>query len=394
MYNTWIFLKVIAINGFLPITFTLTNLYMVGILSWYMLVISTLTVALSIGTFAAVGTFNPSELEMQNLAKIADSGGPQECTYKQPGVYCYSSISDYSSSTVDSDATSILSFCLVVMFLLLGHRSNLLGRAPVRRLRRIVLAGLLSSALDICAFLRHLRSHRSTMIFASKTKKAARTCMKNISKSLNLFSKISTLAALEDALTALATTCNNSKASQLLAKWSTDIYFNVRERGQTFDWKGSARVTFKTGVFVLFLYLYIKFFTMFLGDLAWFARNDVYSKTWNFGQVVAITVWAPPICEYIHLEVRKSMQRSQNEPVDRSLLIQDQAAYSEASTTGSCPHSKSQETPTLSTIKQQLLTSSRRMIVVTMIWKWVERHRIVPAQYQSPRRPLRKKVTS
>ncbi|KAL8936890.1 MAG: hypothetical protein Q9216_004692 [Gyalolechia sp. 2 TL-2023] len=50
---------------------------------------------------------------------------------------------------------------------------------------------------------------------------------------------------------------------------------------------------------------------MFLRDLAWFAENDVYSKTWNFGQIVAITVWAPPVCEFIHLEIR-GMQRGFN----------------------------------------------------------------------------------
>ncbi|KAI4251856.1 MAG: hypothetical protein L6R42_008209 [Xanthoria sp. 1 TBL-2021] len=48
---------------------------------------------------------------------------------------------------------------------------------------------------------------------------------------------------------------------------------------------------------------------MYLHDLAWFAKNDVYGNTWNFGQVSAITVWVPPIVEYIHLEMR-GMQRA------------------------------------------------------------------------------------
>ena len=44
---------------------------------------------------------------------------------------------------------------------------------------------------------------------------------------------------------------------------------------------------------------------MYLHDLAWFAKNKVNGNTWNFGQVFAITVWVPPIVEYIHLELRK-----------------------------------------------------------------------------------------
>ncbi|KAL8976939.1 MAG: hypothetical protein Q9205_007161 [Flavoplaca limonia] len=43
---------------------------------------------------------------------------------------------------------------------------------------------------------------------------------------------------------------------------------------------------------------------MYLLDLYWFAVYGVNGNTWNFGQVFAITVWVPPIVEYIHLEMR------------------------------------------------------------------------------------------
>ena len=79
IYNSWIFLKVIAINGFLPTSFTLANLYIVGMLSWYVILISICTVALSIATFVAVGKFDPSEVELKNFAVIATSGGPPAC---------------------------------------------------------------------------------------------------------------------------------------------------------------------------------------------------------------------------------------------------------------------------------------------------------------------------
>ena len=39
-------------------------------------------------------------------------------------------------------------------------------------------------------------------------------------------------------------------------------------------------------------------------DLAWFASRNVYNNTWNFGQIVAITIWAPVVAEWAHLEFR------------------------------------------------------------------------------------------
>ena len=51
--------------------------------------------------------------------------------------------------------------------------------------------------------------------------------------------------------------------------------------------------------------LYIYWFKLLLQDLTFFAKAGLYKKSWNFGQVVAITAWAPPVIEYIHLELRK-----------------------------------------------------------------------------------------
>lgn len=87
-YDTYVFLLVLAANGFLPITFTLTNLYLVGMLSWFLILLSTVTVMLSIATLASVGRFNPSEADMRNLKTLAASGGPPECDGFQPGIYC------------------------------------------------------------------------------------------------------------------------------------------------------------------------------------------------------------------------------------------------------------------------------------------------------------------
>ena len=96
MYNTYIFLRVLAVNGFLPITFTLTNLYLVGMLSWFLSLLSFVTIALSVATLACVGQFNPSLANMTGLAELAASGGPEECDGRKPGIYCLR-IMEYNS---------------------------------------------------------------------------------------------------------------------------------------------------------------------------------------------------------------------------------------------------------------------------------------------------------
>lgn len=315
MYNTWSFFKVVAINGFLPITFTMTNLYVVGILSWYMIVLSLLTVALSIGTSTAVGRFSPSEQEMQNLANIAKSGGPQECEYRQPGVYCFSGISDgeytdtsYTFSTVDADSSSILRFCLVVTVLLLGHKLNLHNKASIQRLRHFMIARLLSYSQMLWVFLLISPWRRIITCMHSTRQKTTLLHVTRVLKVMISIWKPSALIMLEAWLRAAALLCRQSRAWQLCATGSNFIYSNAKERIKALGWRGLAALAFRTGVCITIFTFYSNAFVMFLHDLAWFAKNDVYSKTWNFGQVVAITVWAPPICEFIHLEIR-GMQR-------------------------------------------------------------------------------------
>lgn len=58
--------------------------------------------------------------------------------------------------------------------------------------------------------------------------------------------------------------------------------------------------------YVVFFGLYVHFFMIFCNDLAYFAYNGVDTSSWSFGQIVAITVWAAPVCEYLHLELRES----------------------------------------------------------------------------------------
>lgn len=69
-------------------------------------------------------------------------------------------------------------------------------------------------------------------------------------------------------------------------------------------------------VYLTFLAIYIYWFAIFFTDLSWFAQY-VDTTAWSFGQVVAITVWAQPLCEYFYLELRTSR------PLPQTIIASD-----------------------------------------------------------------------
>ncbi|KAL8976940.1 MAG: hypothetical protein Q9205_007162, partial [Flavoplaca limonia] len=115
MYNTYVFLQVLAVNGFLPITFTLTNLYLVGMLSWFLILLSFVTIGLSVATLACVGQFNPSEADMTSLAELAASGGPEECDGRKPGIYCLRTMEYYYGHGYGSSGPDIANYAYTIL---------------------------------------------------------------------------------------------------------------------------------------------------------------------------------------------------------------------------------------------------------------------------------------
>ncbi|KAL8837913.1 MAG: hypothetical protein Q9176_005389 [Flavoplaca citrina] len=224
MYDTYVFLQVLAVNGFLPITFTLTNLYLVGMLSWFLILLSFVTIALSVATLACVGQFNPSVADMTSLAELAASGGPEECDGRKPGIYCLRTMEYnfgvdyfYGGQNIPNYAYTILS------------------KKP--------------SSMRYSARRAKLRSTRAWRFY-------------------------------------------------------TESASIVHQQVQTLSWQSLLKLAFGAAIYVVLLTFYVRFYNMYLHDLAWFAENDINGNTWNFGQVFAITVWVPPIVEYIHLELR------------------------------------------------------------------------------------------
>ena len=125
LYNTYILIKSISISGYLPVTFTLFTLHLVDVVSWYLLVLSIVTVLISIATLFVIGNFSPSQGDLNYLSQQALSGGPDSCGTRNLGVYCYNPVGgaeDYGSVNPASGAYSMLAFCLVVLILLVAHQ--------------------------------------------------------------------------------------------------------------------------------------------------------------------------------------------------------------------------------------------------------------------------------
>ena len=79
-------------------------------------------------------------------------------------------------------------------------------------------------------------------------------------------------------------------------KWKT--------RATIQDWVGKGRRIVVFTMYMTFAALYIYGYALFFQDLAWFGPL-VDKSSWGFGQIVAFTVWAGPLCEYFHLEIRE-----------------------------------------------------------------------------------------
>lgn len=82
-------------------------------------------------------------------------------------------------------------------------------------------------------------------------------------------------------------------------------YQDVKTHASTLDWPSTMSTATLLSMYLVFAGLYIYWFIIFIQDLEWFAYNGVDSHSWSFGQIVAISVWAEPLCEYLHLELRK-----------------------------------------------------------------------------------------
>ena len=125
LYNTYIFIKVLAIGGYLPITFTLLNLHMIKQLSWYPIALSIATIAVATTTLSVKGrAFKPTVEDFNHITSLTRQNGPPTCASQNLVPWCYSPRKDgnyfgFDASSSGSGANGVLIFSLITLSLII-----------------------------------------------------------------------------------------------------------------------------------------------------------------------------------------------------------------------------------------------------------------------------------
>ena len=250
---TYIFTEIIALGGLVPVTFTLFTLHLVDMCSWYLLFLSSVSIALSTATLVTISHFNPNEHTLEDLSSYASSDGPPSCNSWRPGAYCYYT-STLTPSLFNDDAWSAVGFCIVVLVLLMIKQSKILTSRP------------------------------------------AQHCLSWTSKKLAPCLPVLTVPARCIHRAIYLTRRRLGHRSGLVEPFDPDM-----------DYPMIIGRIFVAMLYVLVTGLYVFGFYVFCSLLAVFAQIDTLNTTWSFGQVLAIMAWAQPLCEYVHLEFSKCL---------------------------------------------------------------------------------------
>ena len=234
LYNNYMLIGSISLSGLLPVIFMLLTLHSVGVRSWYLLSLSSCTVALSAATLFTTGSFNPSPADLLRLRNQV-SGNFPACGSKDPSNYCLQT--NYVTLTSmdigqGSIGVPILVFTLIILALILSDYCGV---------------------QDTAIYKWFIEWWLQKLKIVSEAVQYPRDPQANPSYFLRL---------------------NNAPryASYCLYFITWNCYF------------------------ILWAY-YLK--SLRIGASAGVVH------TWTFGQIVAISVWAQPLCEYVKLSVRK-----------------------------------------------------------------------------------------
>lgn len=248
LFINYNFIGSISISGLLPITFTLLSLHTVGMHSWYLLILSTLTVAMSAITLFSIGDFNVSPPDLERIT-TATTRIFSLCGSRDPTTYCLD-LADGSARLTSMD---------------LGH-----GAVGGNSLFfSVVILGLL--ILDSFG-----------LQDSPRYKRFMTWNLHNIQLALRM---------KED----------NHGRSILPAPTPTDIEFSHKVLN-----------IFKECLYAMIWTWYVVLFVYFLKSLNHPGNGVTVTpiKEWTFGQIVAITVWAVPLFEFAKLLSRKCGQNS------------------------------------------------------------------------------------
>ena len=235
LYNNYVLIESVALSGVLPVPFMLLTLHSVGIRSWYVLTLSSCTIALSAATLFITGSFNPSPADLLRLRNQV-SGSFPACGIRDPSNYCL------QTNPLTLNQTDI------------GPGS--IG-VPIVAFTTIILALIF---FDYCGVQNIATCKRFIGWWVQK--------FKSVSKS------------------------NQPQRSPQAHQFFSLGFYNASNYVSPF-------------LYFITWSCYLLFWAYYLQSLKLGASVGVV-QTWTFGQIVAISVWAQPLCEYVKLSVRKS----------------------------------------------------------------------------------------
>ena len=262
LYNNWEVVHVISISGFLPTSFNLLRLQSVGKRSWYLTILSTITVGISTVTLFRTGSFSPSLEDMENLKE--QSSTMESCGNHDPTLYCLERYMD--GATLGSSSTNIM-----LIFSLM------------------ILVYLIVDLLPISESMFYI--YCSARLERSKTFRIAAAMVARVLSTARQFLDLSYIR-----LAARKETWNPGTPLWIL-KLQNALAASVLRISE--DWKS---------ILVIFLYtsawgLYLFFMSELMSYFQLFVIYGMVNFRWNFGQIVGITVWAEPLVEFAYLEL-------------------------------------------------------------------------------------------
>ena len=142
LYNNYILIRTVSISGFLPATLTLLCLQVVAMTSWYLLILSTLTVGLSAVTLIDLGKFSPGLSDQKAIASVASgSGNFSSCGGFNLTVYCLNTIDRGGTGDWDpsNGAETALGFCLVILVFVVAEHSHAFTNPSTKEIRNWLL---------------------------------------------------------------------------------------------------------------------------------------------------------------------------------------------------------------------------------------------------------------
>ena len=232
LYNNYVLIGSISLSGLLPVSFMLLTLHSVGVRSWYLLSLSSCTVALSAATLLLTGNFDPGPGDLMRLRNQVTDRFPA-CRSRDPSNYC-----------LQTNYVTLMSMDI--------GRGSIGG--PILVFTLIVLTLIFSDYCGVqnTAIYKWIVQWMQRLGTASVTVEHPKSPPKHSFCSLRL------------------------RNAPLYA--SHCLYF--------ITWT-----------------CYFIFWAYYLRSLRFGASAGIV-RTWTFGQIVAISVWAQPLFEYVKLSVR------------------------------------------------------------------------------------------